>query len=314
MRDELKLHLDLRRYRRARLGRLRLSRPFLVLYNAAARVSGAFFAPPRDVAVDNIRIPSRGGALRALVFRPAERTEPLPVLLYFHGGGFISPDFGYLRHIMCAYARQAGCAVVYVRYRLAPKDPFPAAFFDACDSYLYLPELAAGLGLDADCVAVGGDSAGGCLAAALSLWVRDERLPPPLFQLLLYPVLDSTLSTESIHTLTDVPGCNPHLLRQMWGYYLGSGTGSLPVRYASPSAARHLFGLPPAYIETEQYDSLRDEGRLYAERLAAAGVPVLHIENEGAFHAFDLARRSGIARQAIARRADALRAAFHPGR
>lgn len=309
---ELKLDDQLKRFRHVRLGRLPLTRPVLWLNNAAAMASHLFFAPNGGVTVEKQNLPGRGGDIPAHIFRPKDVDGALPVLLYFHGGGFIARDFGYLRRAMCDYAATARCAVVYVLYRLAPKHPFPAAFFDACDSYRWLLKEGAAQGLDTARLAVGGDSAGGCLTAALTLWARNEGLPTPQFQLLIYPVLDHTLSSGSMKTLADVPGCNPHLLRQMWGHYLKEGVGELPLCYASPHAAEDLSGLPAAFIETEQYDSLCDEGRLYAERLAAAGVPAQLIQRKGTFHAFDVAQKTGIARQAVAQRAAALKAALWP--
>lgn len=303
------LHPDLKKYGRLRLGNFRMSRPVLALNNMAARVSCAFFRPPKNILLSRIQIPGEQADIPALVFLPRDLDGQSPCLLYFHGGGFISPDFGYLRRILARYAEQAGCTVIYPLYRLAPKHPYPAALDDAVDSCCWLLDHGGEIGVDSGNIAVGGDSAGGCLAAALCHAIRDQGLPMPVFQFLIYPVLDNRLATDSMRELADCPGCNPHLLRQMWAYYLTNDDGGLP-EYVAPGAADNLSGLPPAYIETQQFDSLKDEGRLYAERLAEAGTPVHFVENAGAFHAFDVALGSAFVREILDRRGALLRRAL----
>lgn len=267
---------------------------------------------PRPKALDGMeRIESsfsHGGRDVPLISYRPKTDKMLPCLLYFHGGGFVFESAPYLYRNMRAYADKAGCMVISVGYRTADEAPFPVPFEDCAAALEYIHRNAETLRIDRGNIAVGGDSAGGCLAAAVAIWGRG-RIPIKA-QFLIYPVLDSSLSTESARTMDDSPLWNSRMSRVMWELYLRDGYGDLPRLYASPLLADDLSGLPPAYIEVAEYDSLRDEGILYRQRLEAAGIHVDFLEVRGACHGFDVLSHSDIAKEAVRHRAEILNRIF----
>lgn len=300
------IHNDLKRYA-VNLGSVKATRPLRALYNAAGAITVAFFRPPRQIKRTKYRIDGcNGGKFGLTIYEPKDVGDKAPCLIYFHGGGFITRDFGFLHHVLCMYAQQVPCKVVLVNYRLAPKYPFPAGIEDSYSAYSWVCANADTLGIDAGRLAVGGDSAGAALATVCTQLARDRGGLIPRFQMLIYPVTDMSLSSQSMSELVDCPGCNPGLLKQMWAYYLKNGDGGLP-HYASPMHAKTLSGLPPAYIETEEFDSLKDEGAAYAVKLRSAGVNVVLNEVKGTFHAFDTVYKSSIAKEAVSARVAALK-------
>lgn len=226
------------------------------------------FNPPRPAGVNvtEVRLPGPGGDLRGLLYRPEAATGPVPVIAYFHGGGWTlgspeSHDIATAR--LCA---QTGAAVLSLDYRLAPEHPYPAALMDALASLEWLVREGPALGLDATRLAVAGDSAGGNLAAALCLWVRDQGGPTIRFQALIYPALTSNVA----------PGRAGGVSAEAIGQYLAAyfaGQALLEDPYAMPLSAKSLANLPPAYIATASLDPIRDHGERYAARLRYDGIP-----------------------------------------
>ncbi|MCK7627388.1 alpha/beta hydrolase [Streptomyces sp. RS10V-4] len=261
------------------------------------------------VAVADLFVPGPGGPLRLRVYRPTTDGE-LPVILYLHGGAFVygSPE-AEEEHAL-RYAGEAEAVVVSVDYRLAPEHPYPAAADDAYAALTWLAAHAAEVGGDPRRIAVAGGSAGGNLAAATVLRARDLAGPRVVFQLLLYPVLDSGMASASMRESTDVPILNRSATELAWRYY-APGRGSSP--YASPLRAADLSGLPPTFLVVAEIDPLRDEGRRYAERLSAAGVTTELIQAPGAVHGFDLLfPKARVSERNLADQVRALRDALHP--
>ena len=211
------------------------------------------------------------------IYRKKNVVGALPVLLYFHGGGFFCGDL-FSEESQCAqYALNAGCAVVCVAYRLAPEEPFPAALTDCYRVLEFLWSEDQNLNIDRDFIAVGGSSAGANLAAAVSLLARDRVGPKICFQMLLIPALDDRLETVSARQFTDVPDFGRSEAEVMWRWYLGEHAHDISP-YAAPARAKDLSGLPTAYVLCAGLDPLRDEGVDYALRLTEAGVAVeLHL-------------------------------------
>ncbi|MGI5416413.1 alpha/beta hydrolase [Actinomadura luteofluorescens] len=232
-------------------------------------------------AVVEDRVVSGGVPVR--IYRPRE--TPAPVLVYFHGGGFVTGGLENEHERCLKFAGEDGIAVVSVDYRLAPEHPFPAGFEDCYAATLWAHEHAGEFGGDPERVAVGGGSAGGALAAAVALRARDEGGPPLVFQMLLYPVLDDRMATPSMRTFTEPPLFNSGDVRHMWRHYLGGRT-DVPA-YAAPARAGDLTGLPRAYVLVPEHDPLRDEGLAYAHRLIVSGVPTELHHVPGACHGFD---------------------------
>ena len=229
------------------------------------------------------RIPGPGGDTPIRVYRPI--TETGGVLVYFHGGGWVLGNLD-THHNQCRnLAQAAGCVVVAVDYRVAPEHRFPAAAEDAYAAASWVAANAAELGVDAAKLAVGGESAGGNLAAAVCLMARDRGGPAIAQQWLAYPVLDHSFDTPSYLANNSGFGLERETMRWFWNHYLGQDQdGSNP--YASPLRAASLAGLPPAIVITCEYDVLRDEGGAYAERLRQAGVTVELMCVPGVNHAF----------------------------
>ncbi|MFG1954794.1 alpha/beta hydrolase [Micromonospora sp. NPDC048830] len=257
--------------------------------------------------------------------RPKATGGPIPVLVFLHGGGFIMGGLHTERERCAQYAEAAKCAVVSVDYRLAPEARFPAALEDCLAVLDWLGREADVHGFDRERVAIGGLSAGGALAAATVLCLRDSRegvpqtpdLPLPgdgafsvrlVLQMLLFPVLDASMTTVSAREYTDTPILKASMLPVMWHHYLGD-RGEVP-RWASPSSAQNLTGCPPAFIAIAQFDPLRDEGLHFAQRLLSAGVPVgLHLYSR-TYHSFDTFHTTRMGQVARQHQAEVLTAAF----
>jgi len=240
-------------------------------------------APPLP-RVEDIRIPGPAGEIPARVYAPSVGAA-LPVVAYFHGGGWVQGDLE-THHGLCArLAKHGGVLVVAVDYRLAPEHKFPAAVEDCLAAYRWLRVHGRDVGADPGRVAVAGDSAGGNLSAVVSQLAAGGGTPVPTCQVLIYPAVDFSTETDSHRELVD-----GHVIprdRIMWygEQYLRSEADKADLR-ASPLRAPSLAGQPPALIVTAGFDPLRDEGRAYGDRLREAGVDVVYREYPGQIHAF----------------------------
>ena len=242
-------------------------------------VPGATMAHVEDRA-----IPGPAGQIPVRVYRPTESGDH-PLLLWYHGGGWVIGDLDGADVTCRELAAKSGAVVVSVDYRLAPEHRYPAAQEDCYAATRWAAANAAELGADASRLAVGGDSAGGNLAAVVSLRARDENGPPIRFQLLVYPVTDHNFGTPSYSENADGYLLTRDGMKWFWNHYLGpDGDGAHP--HASPLRAESLAGLPPAHVITAEYDPLRDEGEAYARRLDEAGVPTTLTRYAGQIHAF----------------------------
>ncbi|MEV8326311.1 alpha/beta hydrolase [Kitasatospora sp. NPDC056731] len=250
-----------------------------------ADIRAAAGSPEPVAAVEEHRIPGPGGELALRLYRPEPPGRQLPALLYLFGGGWAlgSPDTS--DAICRRLTNAAGCVTASVGYRLAPEHPFPAAVHDCRAALYWLAAHAGELGVDPGRLAVGGDSAGGNLTAALTLIARDENGPALRHQLLVYPNTDHAADTPSLREHDDPMLFNRRSVDWYWGHYLADpADGAHP--HASPLRAPGLAGLPPATVITAEYDPLRDEGEQYAEALRAAGVPVESRRYAGMPHGF----------------------------
>jgi acetyl esterase len=234
--------------------------------------------------VDDREIPGPTSALPIRIYRPSAATD-LPVLVYFFGGGWTLGSLDTGDGVCRALTNAARCVVVAVGYRLAPEATFPAAVLDCHAGAAWAASNARAIGGDPSRVAVGGDSAGGNLAAAVTLLARERREPPLVGQLLVYPNTDYLADTPSLRDTTDEAMFNRTSVAWYWGHYLRHPDDGLnPL--ASPLRADDHSGLPPALVITAEYDPLRDEGELYARRLEQAGVPVRLSRYDGMAHGF----------------------------
>jgi acetyl esterase len=268
--------------------------------------------PREDVApVRDYRVPSVNGDVLVRVFTP-RAAAPLPALVYFHGGGWVTGDVETHEGICRTLANAAGCVVASVDYRCAPEFTFPTAADDAYAATCWVATEAAALGVDAGRIAVGGDSAGGNLAAVVALMARDRGGPRLTFQALVYPVTDHDFENASYRENADGYLLTRDSMRWYWDQYVPRAVDRNNP-YAAPMRAASLAGLPPALVITAEYDPLRDEGEAYATKLAAAGVPVSHTRYPGMIHAFFRFTNSiDAARAAVAEVVAALQKSWEP--
>lgn len=230
-------------------------------------------------------------------------------LVYYHGGGFFFEGAGYHYCNAKAYALNTPCKVVFVQYRLAPKHPFPIPAEDSFEALKWADSNAKELGIDRSKIAVGGDSAGGCLAAAVTQMVRDRGLDIKIkFQLLLYPFVDQSMDSDSNRRFTDTPMWNSTLSKQMASGYVQDPSVENFV-YASPIEGC-CDGLPSAYIETAEFDCLHDDGIKYCEKLRTAGVTVELNETKGTMHGFDIVQKAPTTKAAVAKRIEYMKRMF----
>jgi acetyl esterase len=273
-----------------------------------ARTAG--LGPFEDVArVEDHRVPVTGGAITVRVYTPAG-AGPHPALVFYHGGGWVIGDLYTHDGICRALANAAGAVVASVDYRLAPEFKYPVAAEDSYAGLLFVVGQAAQLGVDPARIAVGGDSAGGNLAAVVALMARDRQGPRLRQQVLVYPVTDHRFDTPSYHENATGYVLTLEGMRWFWRHYLARDEqGAEP--YASPLRAPSLAGLPPAIVITAECDPLRDEGEAYAARLRDAGVPITVTRYPGIFHGFfRMTRLHDHARAALDEVASGLRKAF----
>jgi acetyl esterase/lipase len=273
---------------------------------ASIRESGGEPEPVHEVV--DLTVDGPGGELPVRLYRQSSE-RPAPALLYFFGGGWVLGTIDTADGVARALANASGAMVVVAGYRLAPEHPFPAAIDDCYAATRWVAEHADEIGADPSRVAVGGDSAGGNLAAAVSLRARADG-PALVGQLLVYPNTDQLADDESIRTADDPFLFNRHSVAWYRQHYLADpGDAADPL--ASPLRAESLTGLPPALVITAEYDPLRDQGEAYARRLADSGVPVELSRYPGMAHGFfTMAGTHPASRAAIAQSATRLKEWF----
>jgi acetyl esterase/lipase len=269
-------------------------------------------APEPVFEVTERAIPGPGGDLALRLYRPSGARR-LPALLYFFGGGWVLGTIDTADGVARRLANSCGVMVAVVGYRLAPEHPFPAAVDDCYAALRWVAARSGEIGADPARLAVGGDSAGGNLAAAVTLLARDDG-PPLAGQLLVYPNTDQLAEDESMHAADDPFLFNRHSVAWYRRHYLtGAQDAANPL--ASPLRAPSLAGLPPALVITAEYDPLRDQGEAYARRLADEGVPVELSRYPGMAHGFfTMAGTVDASRSAIAQAAAQLGAWFADAR
>jgi acetyl esterase len=301
-------HVQLVRVLRRKRNPHHLCEPTLERGRARYRRESILFRGPvtQVAAVRDFTIPGGGGALRVRHYAP-DAAGPQPLTVYLHGGGFTIGDLDTHDEACRILCRHARVHVLSVEYRLAPENPFPAALDDALAALRWAQAHAAELGADPARVAIGGDSAGGNLAAVVALQARSDH--PPAAQLLIYPVVDTRNTRPSQQRFGQGYFLSDEDRAAFTGYYLG-GTGVAERDWrVSPLYAPDLSGLAPALVATAGFDMLRDEGEAYADALHAAGSPVRRMRVDAHGHGFlHMTGVSPGARQAMVDIAEAWRA------
>lgn len=251
----------------------------------AAQGFAALGGPGDDVADQYDRtIPGPHGEIPIRIYTPSG-DGPFPCLVYFHGGGWVLGDLEMVNAACRTLAARTNCVVVSVDYRLAPEYKYPIPFDDCFAATKWVAEHGDQLGIDSTRIAVGGDSAGGNLAAAVSLRARDEDGPALVMQLLIYPVTDHRFDTGSYSSNGEKYLLTTDMMKWFWDHYLSSEADG-ELAYVSPLRAGDLSNLPPATVFTAEFDPLRDEGEKYASNLVDSGVNVNHTRFDGQIHGF----------------------------
>ena len=237
----------------------------------------------QDIQVDGWQ----GASLNARLYTPREAswTAPLPVLLWFHGGGFTVGSITSYDAVCRMLCVTGDVAVLSIDYRLAPEAKFPTAAMDAYTSYQWLRAHAADYGLDSNKIIIGGDSAGGTLSAATCLMARDAGLPQPLLQLLVYPGTCGYGETSAYQEYALGYRLTKPIIDWFFGNYLNSDDDRRDMRFTPLYAESHA-GLAPAWIAIAEYDPLADDGRLYAKKLQESGVAAQCVQYDGVIHGF----------------------------
>ncbi|MBN2292913.1 MAG: alpha/beta hydrolase [Pirellulales bacterium] len=244
------------------------------------------------------------------ILRQSADSSLLPAFVFYHGGGWVTGDITTHEAICCRLANAAACIVVSVGYRCAPENKYPAAVNDAFAATRWVHENAAEIGVDSQHIAIGGDSAGGNLAAAVAQMLRDQDLFKPVLQVLIYPVIDYRFDRPSYIENGEGYNLTRESMEWFWDCYLAQAEDGSQ-SYASPIRARSLANLPPALVQTAEFDPLRDEGEDYARELQRTGVEVKLTRYNGMIHGFF---RRGVmfdqANVAVDEVVDSLRKAF----
>ena len=231
--------------------------------------------------MEDLRIEDR---IPVRIYRPTP-DKGLPAVLYFHGGGWVLGNVE-THDTLCRHlAKISGSVIVSVDYLLAPDHPFPAAFEDCFEATRYVAKHPEEFGVDAERMGVCGDSAGGNLAAAVTLKAHENDAFQLDSQWLIYPVIEPDFESASYRKFAEGHGLTKHIMRWFWYQYVPC-KDDRKNRFASPKFAQSLEGLPYSYVITAEYDVLRDEGEIYAKNLKSAGVPVELIRYDGALHGF----------------------------
>lgn len=240
---------------------------------------------PGLARIEDLSVAGAAGPIKARLYSDHTDATPRPAFVFFHGGGFVQGDLD-THHELCAkLAKWWGGVVIAVDYRLAPEHPYPAGVDDCAAAYQDVVLRAAELGIDAGCIGVGGDSAGGCFAAVVAQEMRGGAGPLPRFQVLIYPVTDGHIDSDSVNDLKEAYILSKQ--RMVWyrDMYAG-GFRDFDTPKFSPLLADDFSGLPDTYILTGGFDPLVDDGAHYAAKLQAAGVPVAYRHYAGQVHAF----------------------------
>lgn len=244
------------------------------------------------------------------IFEPSDITEKLPCLIYVHGGAFSYKASAYHKKLAYMYAMQAKCRVYFPDYHLTPKYPYPAAYEDVLALYKFIMKNSEEFGINSEKIGIAGDSAGASIAALICNNYKQENLKQPCLQMLVYPLTDVTMQTDSMKKFSDTPLWNAKNNRRMWLYYCKNLDaeclyGASPMHSSLPQIT------PDTYIETAEYDCLHDEGINYGKKLREAGTNVEINETKGTIHGYDSAINTKIAICNINKRILFLKKGFH---
>ena len=259
------------------------------------------------VTVKKVFTPGYDGAeISTLVIEPRQYEGNIPCIMFFHGGGFLMRASAAHYQIAKWYARELKYKVVMPDYRLLPKHRYPVAIEDCYGTYMWVLQNAESLDINKEKIIVAGDSAGGNIAAAVTVMLHDRNRPLPKGAMLIYPVLDKRMITDSMKRFNDTPIWDSNCDKLFWDLYLKNHDLN-QTKYASISEIESLEFFPPTYIETAEYDCLHDEGIWFAEKLKSQGIPVEVHDIKGTCHAYETATKSSIVEKCMTQRVEWIR-------
>lgn len=252
----------------------------------------------------------KGLNVKVKLFEPSNVKEKLPCLIYVHGGAFSYKASAYHKKLACIYAMKVKCRVYFPDYHLTPGYPYPAAYEDVLALYQCIMKNAEEFGIDIEKIGIAGDSAGACIAALICNRYEYENLKQPCLQMLVYPLTDVDMQTDSMKRFSDTPLWNAKNNKRMWSYYCGNLKDE--DKYdASPMHSSLPHMIPDTYIETAELDCLHDEGVMYGKKLRKAGANVEINETKGTIHGYDCALNTRIAVRNVKKRILFLRKGFN---
>ena len=297
-------------YKDLRIGDASFDGGFMLLINTLIRLQNLFRNKNPAVSYQKYYAKAQDASnIKIEVIRPVGQ-KPSRCLVHYSGGAFcVGPQPAHYEKAEL-YAIEANCTVIFVTYRLAPKHRFPIGLNDCFSALQWTIDNAEMLGIDAKNIIVAGDSAGGFMAAAIPQMAMDKLTIPLKAQLMIYPVTDPSCSSTSATEFSAVPIFSGNANRAMWDAYLGDLDRNALPAYAAPIERQQLQGLPNAYIETAEFDPLRDEGIAYAQRLENAGVNVQLNNTKATVHGFDIYTKNDLYYAAMKSRYDFLNAEF----
>jgi acetyl esterase/lipase len=257
---------------------------------------------PKDIIHQRINVTSRdGGIIKIDVYRPKTSNNVLPVLMYYPGGGFIMSASHFHKKNLMNMVRLTHSVGIIVHYRLAPKYPFPTAFYDAIDAWDYVVNHASELQIDPKRLALCGDSAGGNLACGIALYNQDHLKKDVSALFLVYPGLDKGQNSYTRKHYIDVPMFNASMFPLIEKVFYKNGTGDLE-KYAFPLFHGKPYELPPVYLETAEFDCLLDDGLQFHQLLKENGIEVTLNQTKGTVHGYDIVQTSSIVKESFNQR------------
>lgn len=263
-----------------------------------------------EVNVERLDIPYNvGKTMRALIYSPKNIEKNAPCLLYFHGGGFVIPAAPYHYNNCRKYALSCRCKVLFLDYPLAPQKKYPVPLEACFEGYLWLIQNAEKLSINKTKIVVGGDSAGGNLASVISMKAKDNGAILPLGQMLIYPAIGADKDSSSMEEFTDTPMCNSKDYKIYQKMYFKSKL-DLADKYISPMKAKDFSIFPETYIETAEFDCLRDDAIFYANKLKKAKVKVTIHNTKQTIHGYDIVEDSKITLNSLEKRIKFLKGLF----
>ncbi len=299
---------EFEKFKKYRLPRNVVAIAFLNLF---IKISNLFVRSPKNVNVQKKYVITRDQKrIKLTVYSPLSYHGDIPCLLYFPGGGFMMGANSAHKRTSALLSEKVNCHVILVHYRLAPRHLFPTALFDAVDAFHWVYDRAKEFSVDKSKIAIGGDSSGGSIAAGVALMMRDQKGPKACLQVLIYPALDKlSADYSSRRKFDDAPVFNTRIFAYINKIVYKKGFFGLK-NYAYPLVEQSYVNLPPAYIETAEFDCLHDDGVRYASALKTAGVPSTLVETKGTFHGFDAVAKSPVTRKCMKQRIVVLKSAF----